>query len=703
MKSILISAFLLISNCIYAQISGIINTYTAVTGTITNTCTACPPTVCTSTIPVTSTTGFSVGGRAVIIQMQGAILDQTNTAAFGNINSYNNAGNYEFFTISALTGTSLTSTIPLKETYTASGALQVLNVPQYTNVTVTGTLTAAAWNGATGGVLAFEATGTVTLNANIDVSGLGFRPIPEGSRQQGGASCGDADEFYFTRNYYNNSPVVPAGATYPDGRSITGNDPKYGAFKGEGIAVFVTNMEKGKGKWANGGGGGNVLNAGGGGGGNGGAGGWGGNAFAGTCPNNAIRVSLRGYGGVALTRTTSQAFLGGAGGEGQWDGAAIGPGASTCTDFTSPCPVGGSNNSSVGVGGSNGAQGAGIILISAATITNGGAFTIAANGTDNTNCGASDGQGGGGAGGTILLNINSFSNAVTVNAKGGRGGNHSNNTCHGTGGGGGGGVICLKVASANVTTNVTGGRNGRQQSGSINTTCSNGGLPLPGATGDPCDWGATPGAAGIASVCAAVGVASSILNEKTCTLPLKLLKLFAKAEANSVEIYWLTTNEVNVKNFEIQRSFDGLNFTSIGNVLPANSFSSNNYSFPDANTSTYPDIVYYRLKQIDIDNSFEYSYLISVNLKSIDLNSVSYYPNPVKSGYPLTINFNAELKKAAAFKIFNLLGIQVYSYGFTTQEGSNEIQIYPGALTSGVYILQLVQDNNTLYRQFLVE
>jgi hypothetical protein len=708
MKSIVLFCFLLTSNLVFGQtISGIINTYTAVTGTITNTCTACPPTVCHSTIPVVSSTGFTVGGRAVIIQMQGAILDQTNTAAFGNVTSYNNAGNYEFFTISALTGTSITSSIPLKETYSApAGAVQVLNVPQYTNVTISATLTAAAWNGTTGGVLAFEATGTVTLNANIDVSGLGFRPIPEASRQQGGAACATDDQYYFTRNYYNNTPPVPSGAAglYADGRSMTGNDAKYGAFKGEGIAVFVTNMEKGKGKWANGGGGGNVLNAGGGGGGNGGGGGYGGNTFsqAGAC-TNAQRISARGIGGLALTRTTSQAFLGGSGGEGQWDGAAILPGSSTCGNIAPSCNPGGSNNSNIGIGGSNGAQGAGIILISAATVTNGGAFTISANGTDNTNCGVSDGQGGGGAGGTILLNVNAFSNAITVNAKGGRGGDHSNNTCHGAGGGGGGGVICLKTASANVTSNVAGGRNGWQQAGTVNTDCWNGGAPLPGTTGSPCDWGSTPGAAGIFAVCPSAGPLSSILNENGCTLPLTLLKFFANVEDSGVKIYWLTTNEINIKKFEIQRSYDAINFSTIGNAEPANTASINNYVFTDPNGTSYPGPVYYRLKQVEADDSFEYSHLVSVNLQGIQENSVSYYPNPVKSGDPLIIDFKADINKPVTFKLFNLLGIQVHVSAFAAKEGFNQATINTTGLSKGVYLLELMQDNYNIFRQVLVE
>ena len=53
---------------------------------------------------------------------------------------------------------------------------QVIRVPQYTTATLGSTLTALAWNGATGGVLAIDVSGTLALgSATVSVNGLGFR------------------------------------------------------------------------------------------------------------------------------------------------------------------------------------------------------------------------------------------------------------------------------------------------------------------------------------------------------------------------------------------------------------------------------------------------------------------------------------------------------------------------------------------------
>ena len=75
---------------------------------------------------------------------------------------------------------------------------------------------------------------------------------------------------------------------------------------------------------------------------------------------------------------------------------------------------------------------------------------------------------------------------------------------------------------------------------------------------------------------------------------------------------WATATEQNNSGFEVERSTDGTSFIKIGLVHGAgNSTSQKEYSFTDsrviANRTTY-----YRLKQIDLDNQFEYSNIISL-------------------------------------------------------------------------------------------
>jgi len=126
------------------NISGIINTYTSVSS------------ISGTTIIVGSSGGFSVGDQLLIIQMQGATIDQSNSGSFGNVTSIGDAGNYEFVTVCSIPNGTQIIVNSLQRTYSSSGVIQIVSVPVYNDATITATLTAAPWDGTTGGVLVFE-------------------------------------------------------------------------------------------------------------------------------------------------------------------------------------------------------------------------------------------------------------------------------------------------------------------------------------------------------------------------------------------------------------------------------------------------------------------------------------------------------------------------------------------------------------------
>lgn len=353
-------------------------------------------------VTVGSAAGFAAGDRVLIIQMKGASITTTNTANYGDITAYNDAGNYELATITGVAGNVITlGSVPC-QTYNTTGRVQLVRVFQSTNATVNAPLTCQPWNGFSGGVVALEITNTLTLNANIDVSGAGFRG---GNSTVGGFSCNDA-------------AYVSGGGQ--------------GGGKGEGIADFVANQINSRGKQANGGGGANRGNSGAGGGGNGGSGGLGGFTYSGCTPGN------RGIGGISHLQANGRAFLGGGGGGGFRD-----------------------NGQTVTAG----VEGGGIVYIIAGTLSGNG-NDILSNGATVTGITNDEGAGAAGAGGSILLSVGTYTGALNLRATGGVGGNTFNNiftgNCHGPGGGGGGGVVWFSqgAAPAGVNTFTTGGNSG---------------------------------------------------------------------------------------------------------------------------------------------------------------------------------------------------------------------------------------------------
>ncbi|MEM9929215.1 MAG: hypothetical protein AAF840_05320, partial [Bacteroidota bacterium] len=148
------------------NISSTINQYSAVTGVD----------LPGNSVTVASATPFTVGDQVLLIQMQGATIDETNTGSFGTITDQGGAGSYELAIVCAVDGNTITLENELINTdYAPGGGLQLVAVPTYENATVTATLTGQAWDGTTGGVVALQVLNTLTLDAPISMDGKGFR------------------------------------------------------------------------------------------------------------------------------------------------------------------------------------------------------------------------------------------------------------------------------------------------------------------------------------------------------------------------------------------------------------------------------------------------------------------------------------------------------------------------------------------------
>ena len=266
----------------------------------------------------------------------------------------------------------------LNSLYDSDGLVQLISVPSYSNATVSGLLTCDDWDGEKGGVLAFMVNDTLTLNANIDVSGKGFRGadpvLSEGY-------CANTDSVYFYRYLF------------PESSDSVGR-------KGEGVANNDTNYVKGISCWGNGGGGGNARFAGGGGGGNYSNGGQGGYEDTITC----VQLNYLEEG----SPTEPWEGLGGRGGQG------LGFGTNDSTIFFGG--GGGSGTRIASLTASTGGNGGGIIVILAKHIKANG-YQMVSKGTDVTDIVTA--SGGGGGGGTIVFYIDSVEGDFTLSVVGG--------------------------------------------------------------------------------------------------------------------------------------------------------------------------------------------------------------------------------------------------------------------------------------------
>ena len=232
---LLLSIFCYTKASSQTTIGGVINDYTSLVTIDNPGCTPCDQTTsCLNTIQVSNASAFSEGDKALIVQLKGATIDQSNSSTGGTITDIGDAGNYEFFDIGDVTGNTIRPTTALKNTYDSSGQIQLIRVPVYPgDVEITSELQADAWDDVTGegGVIALFVKGSLTLSADINASGRGYtgvEMVTNGSPD----NCGIDPETQYNL--------------------ATTNDDSW--FKGGGIATSGPGNVKGRAPLGNGGG-----------------------------------------------------------------------------------------------------------------------------------------------------------------------------------------------------------------------------------------------------------------------------------------------------------------------------------------------------------------------------------------------------------------------------------------------------------------
>jgi hypothetical protein len=168
-------------------------------------------------------------------------------------------------------------------------------------------------------------------------------------------------------------------------------------------------------------------------------------------------------------------------------------------------------------------------------------------------------------------------------------------------------------------------------------------------------------------------------------LPVTLVKFNGQKDEMSAKLAWSTVSEKNSSVFNIERSFDAKDFETIGGLdARGNSNSLVNYSFVDETAFiSSPEVVYYRLKMIDRDGSFEYSKTIAVRAEDeLNTPTVKVYPNPFKSEV-IVENVPTE---AEEIKVMDLSGRVVFTQQIINSEGTIQVNL-PVSLENGIYFM----------------
>jgi hypothetical protein len=167
-------------------------------------------------------------------------------------------------------------------------------------------------------------------------------------------------------------------------------------------------------------------------------------------------------------------------------------------------------------------------------------------------------------------------------------------------------------------------------------------------------------------------------------LPLKLGSFTAINKNDKNELVWETISEQNAAFFEVEKSTNNIDWTSIGTVAAkGNSTTKSLYSFVD--NSTQLSTEFYRLKLVDKDGSYTYSNQIAVKHKWGKM-SLELFPNPATN--LVQVNVKMVASEQVLLQIVNTEGKLMRSQIWQVKEGSNMINLPIGDLPAGYYFIK---------------
>ena len=171
-------------------------------------------------------------------------------------------------------------------------------------------------------------------------------------------------------------------------------------------------------------------------------------------------------------------------------------------------------------------------------------------------------------------------------------------------------------------------------------------------------------------------------------VPVELASFTADVNETSVTLNWTTSTEKNNYGFEVQRSKSEGEFETIG-FVDGNGTSSEMHYYTYSDVGLNEGIYNYRLKQVDLDGSFEYSNAVLVEVVIPDVYSLDQnFPNPFN---PSTkIFFSLAVDSKVTLKVFDLLGQEVATlYNNDLSAGSHNVTFDAVNLNSGVYFYRI--------------
>lgn len=201
-----------------------------------------------------------------------------------------------------------------------------------------------------------------------------------------------------------------------------------------------------------------------------------------------------------------------------------------------------------------------------------------------------------------------------------------------------------------------------------------------------------------------LGKFNAAFSEQPMPVELLFLRAYCASECGAVQLRWATASETNNDRFELLRSVDGRRFNKIGEITGAGSTSEwSAYEYLDENLPPRSNVLYYRLNQIDFDGTATLSNIASVEIdRSAPFDRViRIYPNP--AGAYFTLECRGVSSVTITARLFNSSGQVVFAEMVEPEGGAALSEFDLSGLSSGVYSLQLILDDEVVVERIVKE
>ncbi len=177
-------------------------------------------------------------------------------------------------------------------------------------------------------------------------------------------------------------------------------------------------------------------------------------------------------------------------------------------------------------------------------------------------------------------------------------------------------------------------------------------------------------------------------------LPIELIDLQAQARERVVDVTWATATEQNSDHYDIQRSFDGADYSTIG-TLPAAGDAQYRTDYAFTDNTPGPGANYYHLKEVDRDGAITITRTVVALMEGATQVPV-IFPNPVTG--TLNVSFTAFRDGIAVLSVRDALGRIVKEQSSAVQRGEQTVRFPMDDLQRGCYSLQVALPSGIVAR-----